>query len=167
MRIEGFLLERQAKVKELWLDLVVKTYPLDSREFFKNKKDRFANPVGVTLSSQIDSLFDALVKGAEDEDYAAILEDFIKIRSVQEFAPSAAIGFILHLKQAVREILAKDIQSQNLYEELLIFETKVDNLLLKAFDLYSQSREKLLQIRADELKRRLYMAFRMTSSNTE
>ena len=167
MRIEDLLLERQAEVKGLWLELVINTYPPDSREFFKNRKDRFANPVGVTLSGQIDSLYDALVKGAADEDYAAILEDFIKIRSVQEFSPSAAIGFILHLKQAVREILAKDIQSQNLYGELLVFETKVDNLLLKAFDLYSQSREKLLQIRADELKRRLYMAFRMTSSDTE
>lgn len=167
MSIKDLLIRDQAAIKQQWLDLIIETYPPESREFFKNKKDRFQNPVGAVLSKQVDSLFDALLKDAADEELAVILEDFIKIRAVQEFIPSDAIGFILYLKQAVRKILEKDIESHQLNQELLEFEIRIDQLLLKAFDVYSQSREKLYEIRANELKRRSFMASRMINSNSK
>lgn len=167
MRLEDLLIQNQAAIKQLWLDLVIDTYPPDSRKFFKKQKDRFQNPVGAALSNQVNSLFNALLKTDNDEDIAIVLEDFVKIRAVQEFSPSEAISFILYLKQAVRKTLANDIQSHHLYQELLAFESRVDNILLKAFDVYSQSREKLYAIKADELKRRSYMALRISGSNSE
>ncbi len=167
MRIEDLLIREQAAVKRMWLDLITATYPPDSHGFFKKQKDRFQNPVGAALSNQVDSLFDALIEDAGREETAVILEDFIKIRAVQEFSPAEAIGYILYLKQSVREILTDAIQAHQLYRELLAFESRVDRLLLTAFDLYTKSREKLSEIRADEIRRRSFMALRLSGSDTE
>jgi hypothetical protein len=160
MRILDLLEQKQTTIKQRWLDLIVETYPADAREFLKRKKDRFSNPVGTTLSRQVDSLFEIILEEDDSRDVTAVLEEFIKIRSIQEFSPSQAISFILLLKQATREILSEDIRTHQLFTELLNFESRLDNILLKAFDLYSASREKLLSIRMEELKRSSYVALK-------
>ena len=167
MRFAELLILNQTVIKRQWLESIIETYPADSREFFRKQKDQFQNPVGAAMSELVNSLFDALLQDASDAEIAVILEDFVKIRSVQEFSPSGALGFILRLKQIVREVLADEIESNKLFPELLRFDAQVDNLLLKAFDVYSQAREKLYTIRADELRRRSFMALRMKGSNSE
>jgi len=166
MRIEDLLLRDQIVIKRKWLDLIIETYSPDSRNFFKNKKDQFQNPVGAALSKQVEEIYSTLIEGTLDEPQPA-LEEFIRMRAVQEFSPSDAISFILSLKKAVREVLAAEIESNRLQEESREFESRIDRLLLVAFDLYAESREKIHQIRADEIKRRSYLAFRKMNSNSE
>jgi len=150
MQIVDLLKLKKADIKTKWLDLVIDSYPADSRNFFKKQKNQFSNPVGVALERQIDTLYDT----------AAILEDFIRIRSVQEFTAAQATGYILNLKQAVREVLADDIRTSQLFSDLLALESRIDGILLEAFDVYMRSREKIYQIKADELKRRSYFVLR-------
>lgn len=167
MRILDLLEQKQTTIKQRWLDLIIETYPADSREFLKKKRDRFSNPVGITLAQQVDSLFAVLLKEDESEDLTGILEDFVKIRTIQEFSPSQAIVFILLVKQAIRENLAEDIRTNQLFTELLNLESRIDNLLLRAFDVYSMAREKLTKIRLGELKRSSYLALRKINADTE
>ncbi len=167
MQLKDLLDQKQDAIKQLWLDLVLKTYPPDSWEFFKSQKDRFQNPVGVTLSEQIDSLYNFLLKDSPDDEISSLLEDFIKIRVVQDFTPSKAIGYILYLKQAVREILADDLNSSDIRKELLQYEAGIDELLLNTFDVYVDLRQKLFEIRTDELRRRSFTALRMMNSKPE
>ncbi len=167
MQLKDLLDQKQDAIKQLWLDLVLKTYPPDSWEFFKSQKDRFQNPVGVTLSEQIDSLYNFLLKDSPDDGISSLLEDFIKIRVVQDFTPSKAIGYILYLKQAVREILADDLNSSDIRKELLQYEAGIDELLLNTFDVYVDLRQKLFEIRTDELRRRSFTALRMMNSKPE
>ena len=134
MRIEDLLIRDQAAIKRLWIDHIVEAYPVDSRGFFKNKKDQFQNPVGAAVARMVDSLFIALIEDASDDEIALILDEFIKIRTVQDLSPSRSIGFILYLKHAVREVLNHDIEKNTLEEELLTFDDKADHLLLIAFD---------------------------------
>ncbi len=166
MQIVNLLIEKKTAIKKQWIDLIVETYPPESHDFFK-KNNQFQNPVGKALSKLADSLIDTVANDDENEDTDVILEEFVKMRAVQEFSPSDAIGFILFLKQALRENLAEEIAAQKLEPELQALETRIDNLLLIAFDVYTQSREMLFKIRADELKRRSYMAFRLAGSNTD
>ena len=160
MQIGDLLKLKRADIKERWLDLVISSYPADSRNFFKKQKNQFSNPVGAALERQIDTLYDSLIGNTEKNDTAAILEDFIRIRSVQEFTAAQATGYILNLKQAVREVLADDIRTSQLFSQLLALETRIDGILLEAFDVYMRSREKIYQIKADELKRRSYFVLR-------
>jgi len=165
MHIDDFLERKKATIKQRWLDLVINTYPADTRKFFRKQKNRFLNPVGAALSRQVDALYDTLLHGTTGNDVASILEDFVKIRAVQDFTPSAAIGFILYLKQAVREVCAEDIRTSQLFDELLVLETRIDNLLLKAFDVYMQSREKIYEIRTNNLRRNSFLALRRMDSD--
>ena len=167
MQFEDILAKNKNAVKQRWLKSIIETYPPDSHEFFSSKNDRFQNPVGTALSKLVDSVLDALLKNTPDYDYSEILEEFIKMRAVQEFPPSTGIGFILYLKDSVKIILADDIDSNNLTNELMEFEKRIDQILLTAFDLYSKSREKMYEIRVDEMRRRSYAAFRMLGSNSE
>ena len=166
MQITGLLIAKKTAVRQQWIDLIVETYPPESHNFFK-KNNEFQNPVGKALTDLADSVIETVIDDEEITDSAVILEEFVKMRAVQEFSPSEAIGFILFLKQALREQLAEEIASQKLEQELQILNMRIDSILLKVFDIYTQSREKLFKIRADELKRRSYLAFRMNDSNID
>lgn len=165
MQIGDFLEQKKAAIKQRWFELIIDTYPADSREFFRKQKNRFSNPVGAALSRLVEALYDALLNDSASADISTILEDFVKVRAVQDFTPSEAVGFILYLKQAVREELAEDIRTDRLFGELLALETRIDRLLLKAFDVYMQSREKIYQIKANDLKRKSFLALRRADSD--
>ena len=62
MRFEEFLKERKSAIVKKWFDAVISTYPDDARGFFKREKDRFSNPVGQTISTQIETLYDLLLE---------------------------------------------------------------------------------------------------------
>jgi hypothetical protein len=72
---------------------------------------------------------------------------------VQDFTPSKAVNFIFILKKVVREELKKEIRQDQIDDELLSFESKVDDLALFAFNIYMQCRDQLNQLKVDELKR--------------
>jgi len=111
--------------------------------------------VGAALSRITDQLFDLLVdKDLLWEEAGRILDDFVRIRAVQQFSPSHAVGFVFLVKRAVREHLSQDLTNAELWQELLVFESKVDNLALLSFDLYMRCREKLFEIRATEIRNR-------------
>ena len=82
------------------------------------------------------------------------LDQVIRIRAVQDFSPAQAVGFIFLLKKAVREQLEKDIREKRLSEEISLFESKIDELALLSFDIYMKCREKIYEIRVNEVKNR-------------
>jgi hypothetical protein len=76
----------------------------------------------------------------------------MRIRAIQEFAASVAVGPIHAVKHITREILSKDKESSHLVQDLYDFEFAVDLAVLAAFDLYMQCRERLYQVRIQEIK---------------
>ena len=89
----------------------------------------------------------------------------IRIRSIQDFTASQAVAFTFKLKDVIREELAGKMQGRpadaqsRLREELHAFETRIDELSLLAFDVYMKCREKLYEIRTNEIKKRSRKAF--------
>lgn len=164
-KMHELLIAKQVAVKQRWLDLILESYPENARGFFKNQRDRFQNPVGSAAARMVEKLFDALVNRAVAQELAVILDEFIRIRAVQEFAPSVGLSFILDLKRAVRETVMDDIRTEALFSELLQLESRIDETLLTAFNLYVQSREKMYEIKANNLKRQTFLALKMMGAD--
>jgi hypothetical protein len=159
MNLRDLLHKHEAAITERWLDKTLATYPSRTTVFFKRKRDRFANPVGHALKSGTAAVFDDLLSTLESpgsvtaDRFCADLDEIIKVRSVQDFSPSQAVSFVFLLKEAIREELAEELRGGNTLAELARFEARIDQLALFAFDIYMSRREKLYQLRINEIKR--------------
>jgi hypothetical protein len=89
------------------------------------------------------------------------LDAILKIRSVQDFSPSKAVGFIFLLKRAIGETLKNEICRESVMSEWLGFQSRIDDLALHAFDIYMGCREKICEIRVNQAKAEKEMALRM------
>ncbi len=154
------LSERKPAILKRWHELTAATYPRDTAAFLLSKKDPFNNPVGQRLVLGVDAMFDNLVSGQAPEEARRFLEDIIKVRAVQDFTPARAVGFVLLLKAAVREEFASELKGETprglAVEDVLTFESRIDDLALFAFDLFMGCREKLYELRATEIRNRTH-----------
>jgi hypothetical protein len=156
MKLETLLTQHRPTLVKRWLNHLLDTYPPDTHKFFKKQKNQFANPVGHTLSEEMDHLYMELVQGIDPGRANPILDRILRIRAVQDFSPSRAVGFIFLLKGIIREQLETEIRENRLSDELTIFESRIDDLALLAFEVYMKCREKLYEIRANETKNQVY-----------
>lgn len=155
MSLEKFLEERKSAILERWFASILETYPTDTRQFLQKQKNRFANPVAHEISQGIEEIFNNILKGANPEDVSPFLDKIIRIRAVQDFTPSQALGFIFDLKRLVREELAENMGESSISESLWELERKIDALGLMSLDIYTKCREKLYELRVKEVKNRV------------
>ncbi len=125
-------------------------------KFLSSQKDRFANPVGYTISSSAGAIFDELIGEGDFLVTELLLKDVVRIRAVQEFSPSQAIRFVFDLKEIMRSEIENESGGKGWREEFTDIESRIDDLALVAFDTYMESREKLFKIRIDEVKARSF-----------
>ena len=144
----------------------METYPTNTATIMRKDKNQFTNPVGSTLSREIDVLFKNLCEGSQDEKCQTSLDSILKIRSVQDFSPSKAVGFIFLLKRAIGETLKNEICKESVMDEWMKFQSKIDELALFAFDIYMDCREKICEILINQAKTEKEMAFRMIARMT-
>lgn len=160
MGLEKVLVKKRDAIVADWFDLVAKTYAPDTAQFLKKNKDPFTNPVGGYLSKGLAGLFDQLLTGLDRETVRPLMDPIVRVRAIQNFSPSKAVAFILVIKQIVRKHLSMDSKNKRLVKELLEFEDRVDALSLFAFDIYTQCREKIFELKANEEKDRVFKAFK-------
>jgi len=159
MKLESLLLQKKSMIINKWFDLILETYPAEAARFFKRKKDRFANPVGYTISEEIKGLYEELLcdRGVIDSDkVSSCLDKIIRIRAIQDFSPTQAIGFVFLLKRVIRDELEEEIKEEGIAKDLLEFELRLDRLALLSFDIYMKCREKIYEIRTNEIKNQLF-----------
>ncbi len=150
--LKDLLSENRAAIVEKWLDRIMETYPEDAQKFFRQQKDRFANPVGQTISLEINAVFDALLTDTDDSQIALLLDNIIRIRAVQDFSASEAVSFIFNLKAVARQVLAEDLKQQEIADQFLDFESHIDRLTLLAFDSYVQCKRQMFISQANQIK---------------
>jgi hypothetical protein len=155
MSLTAHLAQKKSAILDRWLTTIYESYPPETAIFLRKEKDRFDNPAGYRISEGLAGLFGALLQDMEREQILTFLDEIIRIRVLQNFAPSQALAFIFLLKNVLRAELAEEIRQDNLAEELLDLESRIDGLGLLAFDVYTKRREKLQEIRMDEVKRRI------------
>ena len=155
MRLTTLLSEKKSTILGRWLTTIYESYPPETAIFLRKEKDRFDNPVGYRISQGLEGLYGALLQDMEREQILAYLDEIIRIRALQDFSPSQALAFIFLLKNVIRAELAAEIAKDNLAAELLELESRIDGLALLGFDVYTQRREKLHDVRVGEMKSRI------------
>ena len=165
MAFKDSLMQNQSAILKRWFDLILETYPADTAALMRKEQDRFRNPVGATISREIETLFRQLCEGQNGECRAS-LDAILKIRSVQDFSPSRAVGFIFQLKKAIEETLKSEICKKQNIEAWRAFQSRIDALALQAFDSYMDCREKICEIRVNQAQAEKEMALRMMERMT-
>jgi len=159
MNLKQHLLEKKAVILKKWFDAIADTYQSDTSSFLKKQKAQFTNPVGYTLAEGTEGLFDALLQGMIPDTVSSFLDAIIRLRAIQDFAPSEALAFIFQLKKVIRQELGNEVlRQQGMAEELMAFESAIDDLALFAFDIYMKCREKIYELKANEARN---MTFRL------
>lgn len=149
MNLPTLLEHKKKTIVAKWIDLLLDSY--GSPDFFKKQKNRFANPIGTTISENLQILYDVLVGGGELGEAAGPLENIMKIRAVQDFSPSQSVFFVFLLKNIVQEELAREKNRGEILAGLADFYARIDKVALMAFDFYMDCRERLHQIRIKEV----------------
>jgi hypothetical protein len=90
------------------------------------------------------------------------LDDILKISAVQSFSPSQVATFLFDLKKIIRDELKVELMEKTISDELINFELLIAQVVLRAFDLYMKSREKVFKIRINELKSKSYKTVETT-----
>ena len=162
MSLREYLLENRDELLEEWFSLIWNDYPDESISYINRKKDQFANPLRYHITSGISALFDLFLQNPQFDHEKTVnaLEEIVKIKAVQDFSPSQALSFIFKFKNTLRKLyLENKIEEVNL-EELFHFESLIDQAGLTAFDIFMRCREKVYDIKAEEIKRSTYMLLR-------
>ncbi|MCJ7774193.1 MAG: RsbRD N-terminal domain-containing protein [Desulfobacterales bacterium] len=165
--VNNLLEKRKTSIIKKWFDLVIDTYPPETASFIKREKDPFNNPVGKATVKCLEALFDHLLDKSSEQTLISHLDPIIRIRSVQDFSPSKAVGFIFFLKKIIRDELKNDKSSSVGINEVTALDFKIDGLILIAFEIYAKCKETFYQIKANEEKNRFYKAFERAGLITE
>ncbi len=154
MSFRELLIERRSALCARWIDAVLGEYGEVTAARWRKEKDRFANPIGHALSDGLPELLDAVVNGRGPGERAlTALEDIVRIRSVQDLAPSRAVGFVYLLRGAVRQELGDALAGGAHAAELAELDARIEQLALVAFDTYVGLREHAHQLHQEELRR--------------
>jgi len=159
LNLTKLLEKNKSSIIKEWFELVITTYPSDTSRFLKSSKNPFSNPVGNTTFKGLEALYDELLGGMDHTVMTDALDPIIRIRAIQDFTPSQATGFIIAVKKITRKEILKNFKDRQAMNEILQFESKIDELSLIAFNLYMKCREKIYEIKANEEKNRTFKAF--------
>ncbi|MBZ4659623.1 MAG: hypothetical protein JG766_1546 [Desulfacinum sp.] len=154
MSLTDYLRQNQKAILKDWFHAVVDSYPAETAAFLKKEKDPFANPVGSSILEGLQGVFAQVVEGAEREKITPFLDRIIRVRAVQDFTPAQAVSFVFSFKEVVRTRLEGDGRLQELAGDLRTLEAAVDQVALMAFNIYMECREKLYELRVEEVKNR-------------
>jgi len=157
MILRDVLKEKKSAIVQKWFDAALASYHKDAQGMLRQTKAQFTNPVGFDLAEGLDGLFDALVGGVISDSVATFLDAIVRIRAVQDLAPSEALAFLFRVKQIVREEVGQEgLKDADRKAELAAFDAATDDLALYAFDLYMRCREKIYDLKAQEARTLTY-----------
>jgi len=155
MPLTQLLQEKKPLIVERWLQLIFHSYPPETARFLKKEKNRFDNPVGFRLSQGVQGLVEALLTDAAPGQLTACLDEIIRIQALQNFTPAQALAFVFLLKNVIREELGEALADPDLAAACLELESRIDGVALLGFEVYVQRREKLHEVRLNEVKNRV------------
>ncbi len=133
---------REAIARE-WLARVLASYPSQTARFLLAEKNRFHNPVGYALAHGLPVLVEEALGEMNAARIRPVLEEIVRMRAVQEFTASQAIGFLFELRAVAQPSGCEDLDE------------RIDRLALEAFDIYVACRERMCEIKVKEAGRRV------------
>ncbi len=157
MLLKDLMVEKKSVILDGWLDRILEVYPAGSRDFFRKNVDPFSNPIGSTIREGIEKLYQEILQPTEAAQSRSVLDPIIRIRAVENLSPSQAIAFIPLLKEIIKDTPRDRILESISPQEWITLNGEIDRLTLQAFDIYTECREKIHQLKIKELKSRTGM----------
>jgi hypothetical protein len=152
------LKQNKQKIIDQWFDRIVNTYPKDTSRFIQREQDPFSNPVGNVTRNNIDELFNQLLHEKTDPQFLMNhIDPILRIRAIQNFSASDAVCFIPDLKPIVRKLMREQKFPLEL-DDYVAFEMRVDQLVLYAFDVFMSCKEKIYDLKANEVRNQSFEA---------
>jgi hypothetical protein len=156
MKLDNLLEQKKSAILRGWFDVILDSYPAETAKFLKSQKDRFSNPVGQAILSGVEGIFGELRNGMNAERITPFLDNIVRVRAIQDFTASQAVAFVFLLKQVIRKQLEAELRENDLSPELYALDSRIDALGLLAFDIYMKCREKIYELKSDELRHRTF-----------
>lgn len=154
------LSEKRSVILKRWFEKLLESYPADSVPFLKDTREQFRNPVGHTVLQGLEAIFDALLGEADLAAMKPALEGIMRIRAVQGLKPSQDLAFLFHLKGIVKETIAESTSAGTAFAAL---ESRIDAVALLSFDIYMGCREKIFELKSEEVKNRTFRLLQMAN----
>jgi hypothetical protein len=134
------LVQQKRAILDRWIELVLETYPPETAPLLKGG-DRFRNPVGYTIATELGTIFDELLNGMDETRLHGAVENVVKMRAVQGFTSAEAAGFAGYLEVAVKERGGSIPQS-----EVLELERRIEIVNELGTECDARCRAKILEI---------------------
>ncbi len=150
--LEQFISAKKEAILLTWKTLVLGTYPPETASFIKGENDPFLNPLGRALDDTGELLLKIVVSGAERQEVEQDLGDIVRMRAVQGFSPSQALCFMKEMKEAVWKGVLPAMTEGEFVQDWRALESRLDEAMLVAFDLYVASAKRIDEIRINEAK---------------
>ncbi len=154
MEIFTFLKDNKSEIISKWHKAILDTYPKEGGKFLFGNKNQFSNPIGYTVSAELPNIYDELISGMDSEKLRTSIENIIKIRAIQEFTTAEAIGFLHLLKNILKSDIEQNINDRDFIKGRVEFESRIEQAVNIAFDLYLEKKIKLVEIKLSEVKKR-------------
>jgi hypothetical protein len=148
--VKKLLSKKKKEILRRWRNEIFSTYASETSRFLQEEKNRFGNPVGYAIHHGTEVIFHGICEGHSAEELSPALDEIIRIRAVQDFAPAEAVAFISQLKKAVREELEKEIRELGKEEAMAALESRIDTLARKGADIYQTCRQKIDDIKLEQ-----------------
>lgn len=155
MSLQTLLSDRKKDILKKWQNEIFQQYPADSIRFLSSESNQFANPVGHSIREHTENLFCGLLAEGDitPEKINPILDEMLRIRAIHDLTPSEALRYLYILKKVIsRELNEISEHDNKLYYDLITFYSRIDEVILIAFDVYSKCREKLYEIKVETAK---------------
>ena len=152
-RLNQLMQKKHEELQMQWFEQAIAAYPAEAHKYFVKVKNEFTNPVGSNIYRSLGHLLEELSGERDADQLYQHLEMILKIRAVQDLKPSKALAFLPSLKNLIQTVFQDEIKSGEISRtELEDLFTDIDTLMLIAFDLYSESKEMLYNLRIAQIK---------------
>ena len=132
-----------------WFDRIVDGYPAETARFLREQSDPFANPVGAGLREELAPILDGILDDRDPVEIEPALDRIVRVRALQDMSPSEAVSFVLVLKDIFEEVAGDEAGDAK-----RVFNSRVDQTLMTAFNVFSRCREQVYDIRVKEIRNR-------------
>ncbi|MCP4706811.1 MAG: hypothetical protein GY865_19610 [candidate division Zixibacteria bacterium] len=148
------LLSRKDIILDKWIKSILDGYQFEGARFFTENDNPFHNPVGTKTKSESELILSQILGDMDLAILEKSLEKIIKIRSIQEFSASEAVSFINLLKQVIDDEINSEEFKDIPNSDILNVFARIDKVILMAFDIYMYNRERISQIKINEIKKK-------------
>lgn len=153
MKAQELFRKHKSEIVRLWAEEVFDTYPFETTGFLRTRSDPFANPVAHMTKEAAGALYDAMSGEHVDPGQTkSALERFIKLRAVQKYTPSQGLGVFFLMKPILRTHLLPEFIALGETASYMEAESRLDSLTLLAFDMYTEAREVVADLRITEIR---------------